>query len=79
MITLEVRASNITAQKLYQKYGFTVRGVRQGYYTDNREDGVIMTVDNIDSRDFKEEFKKLKSDYHKKRGAAEINLTAPLS
>ncbi len=79
MITLEVRVSNTTAQKLYQKYGVTVRGIRPGYYTDNREDGVIMTVDNIDSRDFKEEFKKLKSDYIKKRGAVKINLTAPLS
>jgi len=79
MITLEVRASNVTAQKLYQKYGFTVRGIRQGYYTDNREDGVIMTVDNINDRTFKEAFKKLKSDYQKKRGAVEINLTAPLS
>jgi len=64
---------------LYQKYGFTVRGIRQGYYTDNREDGVIMTVDNINDRTFKEAFKKLKSDYQKKRGAVEINLTAPLS
>ncbi|NLL89580.1 MAG: ribosomal protein S18-alanine N-acetyltransferase [Dehalococcoidales bacterium] len=79
MITLEVRVSNTTAQKLYGKYGFTVRGIRTGYYTDNREDGVIMTVDNIDGRGFKEEFKRLKSDYHKKRGAAEIILTAPLS
>jgi ribosomal-protein-alanine N-acetyltransferase len=79
MITLEVRVSNITAQKLYQKYGFTVRGIRTGYYTDNREDGVIMTVDNIGSRDFKEEFKILKGNYCKKRGAAEIILTAPLS
>jgi ribosomal-protein-alanine N-acetyltransferase len=79
MLTLEVRQSNITAQKLYEKYGFTVRGVRRGYYTDNREDGVIMTVDNINGRDYKEVFKKLKSGYRKKRGAAEIILTAPLS
>ena len=79
MITLEARVSNVTAQKLYEKYGFTVRGVRQGYYTDNREDGVIMTVDDINGRAFKELFKKLKNDYGKKRGAAEIILTAPLS
>ncbi|MDD4923689.1 MAG: ribosomal protein S18-alanine N-acetyltransferase [Dehalococcoidales bacterium] len=79
MITLEVRVSNVTAQKLYEKYGFTVRGIRQGYYTDSREDGIIMTVDDINGRAFKEEFKKLKSDYRKKRGAAEIILTAPLS
>jgi [ribosomal protein S18]-alanine N-acetyltransferase len=77
MMTLEVRASNVTAQKLYEKFGFTVRGVRQGYYTDNREDGVIMTIDNINGRAFKDEFKKIKNGYRKKRGAADIVLTAP--
>ncbi len=77
MMTLEVRASNVTAQRLYQKYGFTSRGVRKGYYNDNREDGIIMTVDNINSKTFKGEYKKLKGDYQKKRGAAEIILTAP--
>ena len=77
MMTLEVRASNVTAQRLYQKYGFTSRGVRKGYYNDNREDGIIMTVDNIMSKTFREACKKLKSDYQKKRGAAEIILTAP--
>lgn len=77
MMTLEARASNITAQRLYQKYGFTFRGIRKGYYNDNREDGIIMTVDNINSKTFKDEYKKLKGDYQKKRGAAEIILTAP--
>ncbi len=77
MMTLEVRASNVTAQRLYQKYGFTSRGIRKGYYNDNREDGSIMTVDNINSKTFKDAYKKLKVDYQKKRGAAEIILTAP--
>lgn len=79
MMTLEVRASNVTAQKLYEKFGFTVRGVRKGYYTDNREDGVIMTIDNINGKVFKDEFKKIKNRYRKKRGAADIILTAPIS
>lgn len=79
MMTLEVRASNITAQKLYEKFGFTVRGVRPRYYTDNREDGVIMTVDKINNRAFKDEFKKIKNDFRKKRGAADIILPAPSS
>ena len=38
VMTLEVRMSNYVAQNLYKKYGFTKRGVRRGYYTDNRED-----------------------------------------
>lgn len=48
-ITLEVRASNTTAQSLYSKYGFTQVGVRRGYYTDNREDGILMSLENITS------------------------------
>lgn len=40
--TLEVRVSNLAAIGLYQQFGFTSSGVRRGYYTDNREDAVIM-------------------------------------
>ena len=40
--TLEVRVSNLGAIKLYERFGFTARGVRRGYYTDNREDALIM-------------------------------------
>ncbi len=42
-ITLEVRASNKVARNLYKKEGFTEAGIRPGYYSDNREDAVIMT------------------------------------
>ena len=45
MVTLEVRVSNRPARNLYEKYGFTERGVRKGYYSDNREDALIMTVE----------------------------------
>ncbi|MEC0264293.1 ribosomal protein S18-alanine N-acetyltransferase, partial [Paenibacillus anseongense] len=44
-MTLEVRASNYVAQNLYEKVGFRSVGVRRGYYTDNREDAVIMWAD----------------------------------
>ena len=39
--TLEVRRSNLAAQKLYEKYGFLPEGVRKGYYTDNKEDALL--------------------------------------
>lgn len=45
--TLEVRVSNVPAIKLYEKMGFKSRGVRRGYYTDNREDALIMWRDPI--------------------------------
>ena len=40
--TLEVRVSNEGAIRLYSRLGFEARGVRRGYYTDNREDALIM-------------------------------------
>jgi [ribosomal protein S18]-alanine N-acetyltransferase len=45
--TLEVRVSNERAIKLYERLGFKGRGVRRGYYTDNREDALIMWKDPI--------------------------------
>lgn len=41
-LTLEVRVSNLSAQGLYRKYGFTVQGRRPRYYSDNNEDAFIM-------------------------------------
>ena len=49
LITLEVRASNAEAQKLYAKYGFVRVGLRRGYYTDNREDAVLMSIEDVKS------------------------------
>ena len=40
--TLEVRVSNAGAIRLYEQLGFEPRGIRRGYYTDNREDALIM-------------------------------------
>jgi ribosomal-protein-alanine N-acetyltransferase len=45
--TLEVRVSNTAAIALYQGLGFEARGVRRGYYTDNREDALIMWKDPV--------------------------------
>jgi [ribosomal protein S18]-alanine N-acetyltransferase len=45
--TLEVRVSNSGAIKLYEKLGFVARGIRRGYYTDNREDALIMWKDPV--------------------------------
>ena len=41
-MTLEVRASNTVAQNLYRKYGFKMGGIRKEYYSDNKEDAIIM-------------------------------------
>lgn len=41
-LTLEVRTSNRDAISLYKKHGFTAKGIRKGYYSQPREDGIIM-------------------------------------
>ena len=40
--TLEVRTSNDSAIKLYERFGFRAAGRRRAYYHDNREDALIM-------------------------------------
>ncbi|MDA8126427.1 MAG: ribosomal protein S18-alanine N-acetyltransferase [Deltaproteobacteria bacterium] len=40
--TLEVRSSNLSAQRFYEKFGFSVQGLRKRYYTDSGEDALIM-------------------------------------
>jgi ribosomal-protein-alanine N-acetyltransferase len=47
--TLEVRVSNAAAIELYERLGFRARGIRRGYYTDNREDALIMWKDPVRS------------------------------
>jgi [ribosomal protein S18]-alanine N-acetyltransferase len=44
-VTLEVRRSNLPAQNLYEKFGFSVKGVRSGYYSDTGEDALIFWAD----------------------------------
>lgn len=48
-ITLEVRTSNFAAQALYHKLGYDLRGIRKGYYSDTKEDAMIMWKDKLDN------------------------------
>jgi [ribosomal protein S18]-alanine N-acetyltransferase len=59
-LTLEVRVSNIGAQRLYEKYGFRRAGVRRRYYSDNNEDALIMWTDRLKDRGVRELLAKLK-------------------
>ncbi|CQR47441.1 Amino-acid acetyltransferase [Paraliobacillus sp. PM-2] len=43
-LSLEVRLSNLVAQKLYRKFGLKPAGIRKNYYTDNNEDAMVMWV-----------------------------------
>ncbi|MDL2258286.1 ribosomal protein S18-alanine N-acetyltransferase [Eubacteriales bacterium OttesenSCG-928-K08] len=41
-MTLEVRESNIAAQAMYEKLGFTIAGRRKKYYSDTDEDALVL-------------------------------------
>jgi ribosomal-protein-alanine N-acetyltransferase len=67
-ITLEVRASNTTAQSLYHKCGFTQVGLRRGYYTDNGENAILMSTENISSASFQVQLQQLRQAHSRKWG-----------
>jgi [ribosomal protein S18]-alanine N-acetyltransferase len=52
LVFLEVRRSNLAAQELYQQFGFIETGVRKGYYADNAEDAILMTLENLQKTSF---------------------------
>lgn len=60
-ITLEVKASNIGAQKLYEKFGFSVMGRRKNYYQAEREDALIMWTEDIAAADYQLRLEQIKA------------------
>lgn len=57
--TLEVRESNEAARALYREYGFYEVGERKRYYSDNREDAVIMTTEELTSPAYQRRLRRL--------------------
>ena len=68
MVTLEVRVSNLAAQALYSKCGFSERGVRRAYYLDNREDAAIMTLEEMYTPAYIQRLEQLKRMWSEKTG-----------
>jgi [ribosomal protein S18]-alanine N-acetyltransferase len=59
-ITLEVRESNVAAQNLYKKYGFTIVSTRRGYYSDNDENALVMWAGNLKGEIYQNRLRTLK-------------------
>ncbi len=72
VMTLEVRVSNFVAQRLYEKYGFKAAGLRKAYYSDNREDAVIMTTKPIHREEYQRLFGELQETYRSRWGGIPI-------
>jgi ribosomal-protein-alanine N-acetyltransferase len=60
-LTLEVRASNLAAQRLYEKYGFRPAGIRRRYYSDNNEDAIIMWTERLRDKSVRDRIEKLRA------------------
>ena len=44
-LLIEVRASNDIAMSFYKKSGFVKKGIRKDYYSDTKEDAILMALD----------------------------------
>ena len=74
VLTLECRVSNLSAQALYDKYGFERVGVRKRYYTDNNEDALIMTTPSIDDPAYRTRIEELRRRHRERWGRSTISL-----
>ena len=72
VMTLEARVSNFIAQRLYEKYSFKSVGIRKGYYSDNREDAVIMTTTPLGTEEYGRMFRELQAAWESRRGPINI-------
>ena len=65
-VTLEVRKSNLVAQRLYEKYRFLKVGTRKRYYSDNHEDAIVMTTPPIQDAIYAEHLAYLRETWQKR-------------
>jgi len=65
-MTLEVRESNVAAQQLYRKYGFTTVTTRKGYYSDNNENALVMWAGNLKGEFFRSRLRALRSRFEQR-------------
>lgn len=57
-LTLEVRASNVKAQRIYERFGMSAVGLRKHYYRD--DDAMIMWATDVDQPDYAERLESIR-------------------
>ncbi len=75
LVSLECRVSNDAAIALYDKYGFQRLGIRPHYYSDNREDAVIMTAEQIEYPPYRSRLRRLKEAHRERFGHYQFDFT----
>jgi [ribosomal protein S18]-alanine N-acetyltransferase len=61
-ISLEVRVTNEVAQSMYEKFGFSIAGVRKGYYIETNEDAYVMVVDDALATEYRLRLRKIRAE-----------------
>ena len=56
-VSLEVRVTNWSAQRLYGRFGFRPVGVRKNYYQEINEDALIMWLDGVHTAEYREKLR----------------------
>ncbi|MCH8346104.1 MAG: ribosomal protein S18-alanine N-acetyltransferase [Chloroflexi bacterium] len=68
VVTLECRASNAVALRLYEKYGFQRVGIRSRYYSDDHEDAYILSVSDVGTVSYERRFERLRNEHRQRCG-----------
>lgn len=63
LISLEVRVSNLGAQKMYEKFGFETVSVRKGYYIETNEDAYVMTIQDASTAEQRDRLKAIRDEF----------------
>ncbi|MFC2039510.1 ribosomal protein S18-alanine N-acetyltransferase [Chloroflexota bacterium] len=74
VLTLEVRASNIPAITLYEKYGLSKIGIHRAYYPEDGEDALVMSTHKLTSTSFQSRFEQLKQAHTQMRGPTDCQI-----
>lgn len=77
-VTLEVRVSNLPAQRLYEKYGFRREGMRPRYYSDNNEDAYIMSVGQVRAAGYRQYLDTLIASLQERLRRPDLAVTSPV-
>lgn len=77
LATLEVRVSNEAARVLYATYGFYEVGLRKRYYSDNHEDALIMSTEDIQSEAYARRLRKLGDGLRERHPRLSLDLAPP--
>ncbi len=59
--TLEARAANKRAQRLYSRLGFQPLGINRGYYTKPPEDALVMSIRHLDEPEVAERINRVRA------------------